>query len=106
MYANIQTYQFRSGSMDSLMHRVDRDLADALSVEPGFVGHQAVAKGDDAIVSICLFKTLEDAERSTGLAAQWMAEDLADYDIEPTDAMTGEVMVSRADTALLEPAHH
>ena len=48
----------------------------------------------------------EEAERTTALAAEWVAEDLADFGIQPTDTMTGEVMVSRAASALLEPAHH
>ncbi len=67
MFASIRTYRFRPGSTDGLMHRVDRDFADALSREPGFVGHHAVARGDDALVSISLFDTLENAERSTPL---------------------------------------
>lgn len=37
MYASIRTYRMRSGSMDELMHRVDRDFAEALAQEPGFV---------------------------------------------------------------------
>ncbi len=105
MFASIRAYRFQSGSMDGLMHRVDRDFADALSREPGFVGHQAVATGHDTLVSISLFGSREDAERTTALAAEWVVDDLADFGIQPTDTMTGEVMVSRAAPALLEPTH-
>ncbi len=106
MFASIRTYRFGSGSMDDLMHRVDRDFADALVQEPGFVGYQVVATGEDMIMSISLFGSEEEAERSTEIAAQWVAEDLADFGIERMGAITGEVMVSRAASALLEPAHH
>ena len=69
MFASIRTYRFASGSMDDLMHRVDRDFADGLAREPGFVGYQVVATGPDTLMSISLFDTREDAERSTELAA-------------------------------------
>jgi len=106
MFASIRTYRFASGSMDDLMHRVDRDFADGLAREPGFVGYQVVATGPDTLMSISLFDTREDAEHSTELAAQWVADDLADFGIARMGAMTGEVMVSRAAAAMLEPAHH
>ena len=67
MYVSIKTYRFGAGSMDGLMHRVDRDFADAISMEPGFIGHQAVATGADTLMSISLFGTLADAERTSEL---------------------------------------
>ena len=106
MFASVRTYRFGSGSMDDLMHRVDRDFADALAKEPGFVAYQVVATGDDTLMSVSVFRTREDAERSNELAAQWVAADLADFEIERMGAITGEVMVSRADAEVLEPAHH
>ena len=40
MYVSIRTYRFGKGSIDELMHRVDRDLADAFVQETGFVAYQ------------------------------------------------------------------
>ena len=37
MYASLRTYRIGSGSVDAVMRRVDRDFAEALSQEPGFV---------------------------------------------------------------------
>ena len=62
MFASIRTYRFGSGSMDELMHRVDRDFADALGHEPGFVAYQAIATGERTIMSISVFRTQQDAE--------------------------------------------
>jgi len=106
MYASIRAYRFGSGSIDGLMHRVDRDFADALSMEPGFVGHQTIATGGDTVVSISLFRTAGDVQRTDDLAAQWVAEDLAEFDVEPTLVSSGEVMVSRGTSDLLEYTHH
>jgi hypothetical protein len=105
MFASIRTYRFTTGSMDELMHRVDRDFADALAHEPGFIGYQAIATGDRTVMSMSIFRDGADAERSMEIAAQWVAEDLAEFGVERIGAITGEVMVSRALADMLEPAH-
>jgi quinol monooxygenase YgiN len=105
MYASVRTYRFGSGSADDLMHRVDRDFADALAQEPGFVAYQVIETGRDRLMSISIFRNREDAERSNQLAAQWVAEDLAEFEVERVGAITGEVSVSRAAAEIMEPAH-
>ena len=40
MFVTMRTYRVRSGSIDALMHRVDRDLAEAFVQEPGFIAYQ------------------------------------------------------------------
>ena len=106
MYASIRTYHVGAGTMDGLMHRVAPDLADALSVEPGFVGHQAIATAEDTLVSISIFRTLDEARSTDVLVGQWLREDLADFGVEPTMIASGEVMVSRATGDMLEHTHH
>ena len=106
MYLSIRTYRVGKGSIDEAMHLVDRDLADAFAQETGFVAYQAARTGERTVASISLFREREQAERSNELAAEWVAESLADFDIERMGMMGGEVMVSRAIADLLEPAHH
>jgi hypothetical protein len=106
MYVSIRTYRFGKGSVDELMHRVDRDLADAFVQETGFVAYQVARTGERTVASITVFHQRDQAERSNELAADWVAESLADFDIEHMGVIGGEVMVSRAIADLLEPAHH
>ena len=106
MYVSIRTYRVGNGSIDELMHRVDRDLADAFAQETGFIAYQVAQTGDRTVASITMFHERDQAERSNELAAQWVAETLADFDVERMGVMGGEVMVSRAIADLLEPAHH
>ena len=106
MYVSIRTYRVGNGSIDELMHRVDRDLADAFAQETGFIAYQVAQTGDRTVASITMFYERDQAERSDELAAQWVAETLADFDVERMGVMGGEVMVSRAIADLLEPAHH
>lgn len=105
MYASLRTYRIEPGSMHSLMHRVDRDFAEALSQEDGFVAYQAVDTGNDMLMTISVFRTREQAEASASLAAEWVAEELSDFSVTRVGVMGGEVMVSRAQAEMLEPAH-
>lgn len=106
MYASIRTYRVGAGQMDALMHRVDRDFAEALAAEPGFMGYHAVDMGGDRLCTISLFAEREQADASTALAAQWVEEELQQFEVERMGAVGGEVMVSRAMSDLLVPSHH
>ena len=46
MYMTIRTYRVGKGSIDEVMHRVDRDLAEAFAQEPGFIAYQVARTGD------------------------------------------------------------
>ena len=106
MYASMRTYRVKKGSVDDLMHRVDRDFAEALSQEPGFVAYQAMELGAGRICTVSVFASREQADASNELAAEWVADELSDFEIERMGVMGGEVMVSRAQADMLEPAHH
>ena len=106
MYASLRTYRVGSGSIDALMHRVDRDFAEALAQEPGFVAYQAIDTGNQMILTVSTFRTREQAEASNELAAEWVAEELADFDITRVGVIAGETMVSRAGAEMLEATHH
>jgi hypothetical protein len=105
MHVSIRTYRVGTGSIDGLTHRVDRDFAEAMAREPGFIAYQAVRTGERTVASITLFREAEQAEASNELAAQWIAEELQDFKIESMGRFGGEVMVSRAIAEMLEPAH-
>jgi len=100
---SIRTYRVGSGSIGDLMHRVDRDLAEAFTLEPGFIAYQVVQTGPRTVASITTFREREQAEASNDLAAEWVADALSDFDVERMGVIGGEVMVSRAAAEMLEP---
>jgi hypothetical protein len=106
MYASVRKYTVASGSMDELMHRVDTGFAEKISREPGFCSYQAIAAGDTTCITVTCFREETDAHNSADMAAEWIKEELADIEIERQDASSGEVMVSRAESEVLEAAHH
>lgn len=106
MYSSLRTYRIAVDEMDALMHRIDRDFAEALSQEPGFIAYQAIRTGPQMLMTISTFRTQEQADASAKLAGGWIADELADFEIERVGLVRGETMVSRASAAVLEPAHH
>jgi hypothetical protein len=106
MYASIRRYRMGAGSMDDAMHLADTEFADRLTQEPGFVDYQAVAIGDDMIMSMTIFEDEEQCLASNDMAAEFVREHLAEFQVERLDVFGGEVMVSRAADKVLQPAHH
>jgi len=105
MYVSIRTYRVGAGAIEDLMHRVDRDLAEAFAQEPGFIAYQVARTGDRTVASMTVFQSAEQAEASNELAAEWVAENLSDFAVERMGVMGGPVMVSRANADMLEPSH-
>jgi hypothetical protein len=106
LHTVIRTYRIDDGDIDEAMHRVDERLAPALSHEPGFVAYECLKSGENGICSITTFQDEGGCDRSTELAAKFVAEELSDMRLTRLDTMAGEVMVSRAAREVLEPAHH
>ena len=106
MHAMVRRYLVSERELDEVAHRVDTEFAEMISREPGFVDYQVIDCGDGTICSMTIFDTEEGARRSNQLAGEWVEESLADLRLERTEAFGGDVMVSRAANAVLEPAHH
>jgi hypothetical protein len=105
-FASARRYALRSGSADALMHEVDQSFADRVRTLDGFEAYHALDLGRGEILSISLFRDQASAEASDDLALRFVGEELtASFDIERTDVIGGEVIVSRAMAELLEPAH-
>jgi hypothetical protein len=104
-FASVRRYTLRTGSIGELMHIVDEVFADEIEAMDGFEAYHALDCGDGELVSISLFRDQAAAEESDERALEFVRRDLGDFDIERTEVLGGEVVVSRAMAALLEPAH-
>jgi antibiotic biosynthesis monooxygenase len=105
MFASIRRYRLTRGSIDDLTRRVDETFAEVISRQPGFVSYEFMDCGDGEITTVSVFETAEEAEASRGLAQSWTEENLRDMEFTRLDSLSGEVLVSRADEDMLEPAH-
>ena len=104
-FGSVRRYRLRSGSVADLMHIVDEEFADRMQAMDGFEAYHVLDCGGDEILSISLLRDQSAAEMSDELALQFVRDKLADFDIERTEVIGGEVVASRAMAELLEPAH-
>jgi Antibiotic biosynthesis monooxygenase len=106
MWTAIREYRMTAGSVDDLMHKVDVGLADVFADQEGFLSYEVLDAGEGRIVSITTFTDRPSAQNSNELAADFVRDELAEFGLARTGHMTGEVMVSRAGSRMLEPVHH
>jgi heme-degrading monooxygenase HmoA len=104
-FASVRRYRLRTGSIGELMHIVDEVFADEIEAMDGFEAYHVLDCGGGEIVSISIFRDQAAAEESDERSLEFIRRELADFDIERTEVIGGEVIVSRAMSALLEPAH-
>jgi hypothetical protein len=103
-FVSVRRYRLRAGSVGELMHIVDEVFADEIEAMDGFEAYHALDCGSE-IVSISLLRDQAAAEESDERALEFVRRELGDFDIERTEVIGGEVVVSRAMATLLEPAH-
>lgn len=104
-FASVRRYMLRSGSVDDLMHVVDQTFAEQIAELDGFCAYHAIDCGRGEVMSISVFRDQRTCEESDELALQFVREELGGFDIERTDVIGGEVVISRAMAEVLEPAH-
>jgi hypothetical protein len=104
-FASVRRYRLRTGSIGELMHIVDEVFADEIEAMDGFEAYHALDCGGGEIVSISLLRDQAAAQESDERAREFVRRELADFDIERTEVIGGEVVVSRAMATLLEPSH-
>ncbi len=95
MYAAIRQYELGAGSVTDFMRIVDRGVAETLAGQPGFVSYHVLATGGDEVVSVTMFDDEQGAVRSNEVAAEFVRDHLAHFQINLTAALSGEVGVSR-----------
>jgi hypothetical protein len=104
-FASVRRYALRSGSVGELMHLVDELFADLIQSMDGFEAYHALDCGHGEILSISVLRDRSSAEESDERAIQFVSESLGGFDIERTEVVGGDVLVSRARAELLQPAH-
>jgi hypothetical protein len=102
---SLRRYVLREGSIDELLRRVDASFAERVQGIGGFRGYMVFELGNDELVSLTFFRDRAGAEASEQLAARFVREELADFDLERTDIRAGDVRVSRAGAQVLVPEH-
>jgi hypothetical protein len=105
MHTSVRKYKLDPEQMQEAIRRVDAGFAPRIEAMEGFVAYQVLDCGYGILITITTCHDREAAERSAEIAAEFVADELSDLEIERVEATIGEVGVSRAIDEMLEPTH-
>ena len=92
MHAVVRRYTGVSNLIDQMTAR-QGEVKDLLTEIPGFNAYYAVRDGD-ALTTITVCADSEGTENSTGLAAQWVRDNIPDLTASPPSVDEGDVFMS------------
>jgi hypothetical protein len=101
----IRRYRLGDGSVDELMRKVDRVFADRYQAMAGFEAWHVFECGPDEFLWISFVRDLSVADEFDERAWHLLHDVLREFRLEHTSGARGELIVSRARSELLEPAH-
>ena len=105
MHAAVRSYRADASQMDDVLAKLDEVFMPQITNADGFCGYQAIDTGNGGLVTVSCFESMEQAEASTEMAADFIRDELSDMDLERTDVKSGDVRVSKETEAVLQEAH-
>jgi hypothetical protein len=75
------------------LERNRNTLVPLLSQQPGFVAYYTLEGDDGSVVSIGVYDSKEEAERSNQIAAEWVKQNSTQFIRKPPRVTQGEVLV-------------
>ena len=76
MYATIRRYEgVDTARTNELTGKVNEKLVPELRKLPGFAGYYLIEAGNGVLSSLGLFETVEQADESTKVVAQWIRDE-------------------------------
>jgi hypothetical protein len=91
MYVSIRRYQ--TDQVERVLHEVEHAFVPIIRQSPGFVAYYVMHGGYGILVSVSVFQTLEAAEQSDILAADWVARTVAPLLAGPPEITEGKVVI-------------
>ena len=77
-YTRLSTYDLTKGTFPELTGIVEKGILPMFTKQPGFVNYGLVDTGDHKVVSISIWETRDEAQKSDSLAATWVKENVSD----------------------------
>ncbi len=77
-YTRLSTYDLTKGNFDELTGIAEKGILPTFVKELGFVNFGLVDAGNHKVVSISIWETRDAAQKSAGMAATWVKDNIAD----------------------------
>src|SRR3954467_2768053 len=99
MFVSIRRYFGHKAPASELAELVDRDFADRIREQPGFVSYEFLDGGEGEAMSISAFHDAAPAENSRAPARRWVDEPLSDMELTTLESVHGEIRLTHAAAA-------
>lgn len=97
MYCAIRRYSIQPGSLEQVVHICQQGFVPLISTAPGFLGFYLIYEGDDRVTSISIFEDESGSRKSTELAAEYVAEHMAQFLLGAPTVTSGEVKIAQSE---------
>ena len=98
MHATIRRYEgVDAARTNEVVEQVNETLVPQLRELPGFSGYYVIDAGSGVISSVSLFETSEQADESTKLVTEWIADENLDTAIPNAPKITSGKVVAHSD---------
>jgi heme-degrading monooxygenase HmoA len=77
-HVGITTYEITSGTFSEIADKAKEGMLPKFEMEPGFIRFGVAEVDNKSCLSISLWETREQAEKSKPMAAEWVRENLKD----------------------------
>lgn len=105
-FARVTIVRLTGGAMKEILRRVEAEVAPAFRSQEGFVAYYGIADGEDSGLTVTIWETREQADRSAAMAGGWVAANLGGR-IAAAETHVGEVVFSAIDhPAATADIHH
>jgi hypothetical protein len=94
MYTTVRRYTIGSGTAAELAKRIEEGFVPKIKAAGGFQGYYVVDGGDAVIATISVFEERSGIEESDRLAADWVKENLAEFELSAPETTEGELLIS------------
>jgi len=93
MYIVVRDYQEQGADVAAQAMQRQESLKEAMRGIKGFVAYYAIDKGNGSLTTVSIFEERTSAERSVGVAAKWVRENMAQWAPTPPTVIQGEVII-------------
>jgi heme-degrading monooxygenase HmoA len=77
-HVRVATYEIKKGSFKEVADLAQEGMLRTFRDQPGFIRYGLADLGDKKILSLSLWKTREEADSSTRVAADWVRQNIDD----------------------------
>jgi heme-degrading monooxygenase HmoA len=105
MYTVIRKYDLVPGSVEQFIQQVQKSLVPIINRVPGFREYSLVEIGENEVIAISIFDSLDDAKVSARQTAAWVAEHTELFFQGFSKAMAGQVRVHSGPACLPKSSH-